>query len=341
MAPLLDQMHEKVGTSLLARRAVVQAWADAFPEWEPWVFALVERGEVRAVAPLARRRMRGGLQVVSLGDAALDVSPIAACDDESMILLAAELRRALDATRHPWVLRLRRLPADSQLLDTLSGLFATASVIPGARRPETRFADDRDPRCYLTRNTRKADRKALSRARRECGSLDVRWLDRWAQIEPLLPEVVRIHRERDLELRGWTLLDDPEQARFYRQVIESHTEDWRLLIVTIDESVAAYALCLRDGSALRMWDSRVAPAWRRYSPGLIANVEIVRFAAAGSFDVVDWGCGDQRYKTSMATDVVPTADFIAWSSRLCRTVLAGRRTVRTRLGARASRSTTP
>jgi CelD/BcsL family acetyltransferase involved in cellulose biosynthesis len=327
LGPLLDEMHEKVGAPLLARRGLAQAWADAFTDWEPWVFALVDGGDVRAIAPLARRRMLGGTQVVSLGYDSLDLSPISACDDESMIALAAELRRALDATRRPWALRLRRLPADSPFLSGVSGLFPTSTVTPGSGRPVTRFEDGRDARSYLTRNTRNAYAKAQNRICRERGGVDVRWVDGWSDIEPFMPEVVRIHRDRDLELRGWSLLDDADQARFYRGALESHTEDWRLLVVTIDDSVAAYALCLQDGSVLRVWDNRVAPEWRRYSAGLIANVEVVRFAAEAAFDAVDWGCGEQRYKASMATDVVPSADFVAWSSRLCRAVLKSRRAV--------------
>ena len=82
---------------------------------------------------------------------------------------------------------------------------------------------------------------------------------------------------------------------------------------------------------LRVWDNRVAPEWRRYRAGVIANVEVVRFAAAAGFDAVDWGCGEQRYKASMATGVVPSADFSAWSSRLCRAVLKSRPAVIDRL----------
>ena len=327
LGPLLDQMYEKVGAPLLARRGLLQAWANAFTDWEPWVFALVDGGDVRSVAPLARRSVLGGVQVVSLGYDALDFSPLAACDDESMIVLAAELRRAFDATRRPWTLQLRRLPADSPFLGAANGLFPASTVTSGGRRPETRFADDRDARSYLTHNTRSALAKARNRIGRERGGFDLCWLDGWSDIELLLPEVVRIHRDRDLELRDWSGLDDAEQARFYRAALESQTENWRLLVVTIEDCVAAYALCLQDGSVLRVWDNRVAPEWRRYSAGLIANVEVVRFAAAAGFDAVDWGCGEQRYKASMATDVVPSADFSAWSSRLCRAVLKSRRAV--------------
>ena len=53
--------------------------------------------------------------------------------------------------------------------------------------------------------------KARNRADRERGGVDVRWLDRWVDIEPMLPEIVRIQTERDLELRGWTYFDNPVQ----------------------------------------------------------------------------------------------------------------------------------
>jgi CelD/BcsL family acetyltransferase involved in cellulose biosynthesis len=189
-----------------------------------------------------------------------------------------------------------------------------------------RFADDRPPKRWLTRNTRGALAKARNRISREGHDLEVGWVEPWARINDVLPELVMVHRARDLDLRGVTLLDDPQEARFYHEVIQRYAGHWRLLTVRIDQSLAGYALCLKDGSSLRVWDNRVAPRWRRYSAGLIANAEIVlRAAADGSVAVVDWGCGEQRYKTSLSSEVIGAEVLIAWSSPLLRAALAGRK----------------
>jgi hypothetical protein len=94
----LDCVHDKADVSLLARRRWLQAWADGFSGWEPWVLAAVADDEVRAVAPLARRRARWGVEVVSLGDGALAESPVAACDDGAVAGLVDGLVDALHAS---------------------------------------------------------------------------------------------------------------------------------------------------------------------------------------------------------------------------------------------------
>jgi CelD/BcsL family acetyltransferase involved in cellulose biosynthesis len=231
------------------------------------------------------------------------------------------------------MLRLRQLPVGSTLAAALARQLGTTVTFPGSPRPVLRFADERPAKSWLTRNTSGSLAKARNRVSREGHRLEVGWVESWERIEDLLPELVMIHRARDLELRGATLLDDPQEARFYHQVIQRHAGDWRLLTVRIDESLAAYALCLKDGFALRVWDNRVAPGWRRYSAGLIANAEVVlRAASDESVGFVDWGCGEQRYKTSLSRDVSDAQVFIAWSSPILRAALA----LRSRLHRRRS-----
>jgi GNAT acetyltransferase-like protein len=323
-AEWLDHMHDKAGVPLLSRRRSLQSWVDAFPAWEPWLLALVEDGEVRAVAPLARRRTRWGVEVVSVGDSAVYESPVA-CDGAAVADLAAGVVDALHALGRPWTLRLPQLPTLSKISAALVAQLPTTAVFAGGPRPVLRFDDDRLPDRWLTRNTRGALAKARNRLSREGRHLEVGWAESWARIENTLPELVMVHRARDLELRGVTLLDDPHEARFYHEVIQGHAGYWRLLTVRIDQSLAGYALCLKDGSTLRIWDNRVAPRWRRYSAGLIANAEIVlRAAADGSVTVVDWGSGVQRYKISLSNEVISTEVLVAWSSSVLRAALAGR-----------------
>jgi CelD/BcsL family acetyltransferase involved in cellulose biosynthesis len=324
-AEWLDRVHDVASFSLLSRRRWLQSWVDAFPGWEPWVLATVEDSEVRAVAPLARRRVRWGMEVVTIGDEALAESPLAACDDAAAVDLAVGLCDALHALRCPWILRLRQLPVGSALGAALNEQLPTTAVLPGVSRPVLRFADDRPPRHWLSRNTRRALAKARNRIRREGHHVDVGWVEPWSRIEEVLPELIEVHRARDLQLRGMSLLDEAQEASFYHRVIRSHAGNWRLLTVRIDESLAAYALCLQDGVTLRVWDNRVSPSWQRYSAGLIANAEVVlRAAGDNSTAAIDWGCGEQRYKLSLSNEVLDASTLIAWSSPALRAALACR-----------------
>jgi CelD/BcsL family acetyltransferase involved in cellulose biosynthesis len=333
----LDRVHARSGASLLARRQWLESWAEAFPDWEPWVLAVVDQGDPRAVAPLARRRVGSGVQVVSVGHDALAESPLAVSDAGAAEELAAGIVSALRSLGRPWTLCLQQLPLGSPLAASLGAQLSTSKAFAGVPRPVLRFADDRPARRWLSRNTANALAKAQNRIRRDAHRLEVGWVQSWDEIERWLPDLVAVHRARDIELRGATLLDDIREASFYHRVITRHTGHWRLLAVRIDEALAGYALCLQDGRTLRVWDNRVAPGWRHYSAGLIANAELVLHAAAdASIGEVDWGCGEQRYKLSLSNEVIDAQVLRGWSSPVLRAALAGRnrldrrRTARTR-----------
>ncbi len=317
-APWIDHLNAQADLSLLAGRRWLEAWVHAFRDWEPWTLTLLADDQPLAVAPLARRRARSGFDVVCIGDGQLSESPLIARDEDAVTGLVTSIAHALDNLGAPWALRLPQLPAGSPLARALQATLEPSRVVSGSPRPELAVAG-RAPEQLLTANTRAAVAKARNRARREGRRLDLDWIVDWGAIRALVPEMVAIHRARDLELRGVTLLDDPAEADFYHQVLDRHSGSWRVFTVRIDGALAGYAICLMDGETLRVWDNRVAPQWRRYSAGLIANAELVLHAGADpAVRVLDWGCGAQRYKTSMSDRTVPSVSVVAWSSSLLR-----------------------
>lgn len=315
----IEQVHHELGVSLLAGRRWLDSWIRAFPRWEPWVLTLLADDEPLAVAPLARRVGRAGFEVASIGAGQLNESPVVARDELGVAGLAASIAHALDGLGAPWSLRLPQLPTGSPLTSALQEHLAPTVVEAGSPRPVMRLDGGQPPARMLTANTRSALAKARNRVEREGHVLRFEWVREWGRIRELLPEMMAIHRARDLELRGTSLLDDPEEADFYQQVLVRHAELWSVLVVRIDEALAGYAICLVDRRTLRVWDNRVSPDWRRYSAGLIANAEVVVSAAGDpAVDEVDWGCGVQRYKASMSSQVVETETLRAWSSAVLR-----------------------
>jgi len=318
-ADWMELVHGELGVSLLAGRRWLESWARAFPGWEQWVLTLLCDDVPLAVAPLARRRGRAGFDVVSIGAGQLNESPVVARDELGVVGLAASIAHALDSLHAPWSLRLPQLTTGSPLAAGLRRHLAPAILEPGSPRPVMRLERSQVPARMLTANTRSALAKARNRVEREGLRLRLEWVEEWSRVRDLLPEIIAIHRARDLELRGRSLLDDPEEMDFYQQVLVRHAEQWRVLAVRIDEALAGYAICLADRRTLRVWDNRVSPDWRRYSAGLIANTEVVMSAVgSAAFDEVDWGCGVQRYKTSMSNHVVHAETLYAWSSNRLR-----------------------
>src|SRR5205085_2547397 len=120
-------------------------------------------------------------------------------------------------------------------------------------------------------------------------TLDLSW-HRGAAVTALLPELVQVHRERDLQLRGRSLLDVPLERRFYETVVRGHADHFELLTVRLGGDLAAYDLCLRDGARLFVYDNRMRPRFSSFAPGLLANTETVRRAVTDpTIDFIDWG----------------------------------------------------
>jgi CelD/BcsL family acetyltransferase involved in cellulose biosynthesis len=330
-AAWVDHVHAEMGVSLLAGRRWLESWTGSFSGWQPWVLTLLADDEPLAVAPLARRRGRAGFEVVSIGEGQVNESPVVARDELGVAGLATSIAHALESLGSPWSLRLPQLPAGSPLTAALQACLAPSIVDAGSPRPVMHLEGGPPPGRALTPNTRAALAKARNRIQREGHRLHTEWVDEWSQIRRLLPEIVVIHRARDLELRGETLLDDPEEVDFDQRVLVGHADLWRVLVVRLDDALAGYAICLVDGPTLRVWDNRVSPDWRRYSAGLIANAEVVVSAGGDpAIDTLDWGCGMQRYKMSMSNDVVQAETLRAWSSAAIR----ARRSLTRRLHAR-------
>jgi CelD/BcsL family acetyltransferase involved in cellulose biosynthesis len=330
-AEWVERVHGELEVSLLAGRRWLESWTRAFPRWEPWVLTLLDEDEPLAVAPLTRRRGRSGFEVVSIGADQLNESPVVARDELGTAGLAASIARALESLDAPWSLRLPQLPSGSPLTAALQEYLGPSIVDAGSPRPVMHLDRSQPAARMLTANTRSALAKARNRIARDRHRLALEWVEDWGRIRELLPEIMAVHRARDLELRGMSLLDDPEELDFYQQVLVRHAERWRVLVVRIDGALAGYAICLADERILRVWDNRVSPDWRRYSAGLIANAEVLTSAGGDpAFDEVDWGCGMQRYKGSMSNEVVTAETLRAWSSG----VLRARRSLTRRLHAR-------
>lgn len=137
-----------------------------------------------------------------------------------------------------------------------------------------------------------------------------------------------MHRARDVQLRGVSLLDDRWEGNYYDTLLRRHLDKLDLLEIRLEGELAAYLLWIRNGRTRLVFDNRVAPRWTDYSAGVIANNVALRAAAEDpSIRVLDWGSGVQRYKLQSANKVVAHERLLAWSSSATRRALAARRTL--------------
>lgn len=313
--PAFDLLCDRTGVPVTSRRLWLQTWADCYAPWTPWL-VLVWRGrELAAAAPLARRRRVGLLHVVGLGNGPSDDLRLPALDSEAARTLADAVHDALNR-QAPWLLRLEQIPPDDPVVAALRARLPLDRLEPGEGMPRVRIVD-RDPTAYLSKNTKKALAKIRNRLQRSGLEPETRWTSDVEQIRAVLPELQAVHRARDEQLGRRSDHDDARAARFHEQVIVRHAArgEVELLTLRLAGELAAYVCAFADGAALRSWDNRLAPAWSDFSAGRLANTEALRHAVTSSrYDELDWMQGEEPYKLQSATEIVPTANLVAWSS---------------------------
>jgi hypothetical protein len=279
-----------------------------------------------AVAPLAVRRRLAVLEVVAIGHPNLDRCPVAYRNADDAVALADAVAERLRVHQDPWRLALHQLADGCPFAARLVRRLPASRTLPGGLRPVVSLTGARDPRSVLSRNLRQAESKARNRIARAGFEVVERWLEGRELTPAQVAEVVEVHRARDLQLRGQSLLERPEELAFYRALLRNHAELLQMLELRLGNELAAYVLWIRNGRTRVVLDNRVAPAWTQFSAGLIANNGALRAAAADhSIDVLDWGAGVQRYKLQSANRVIPSEHLYGWSSRGVRGALAAGR----------------
>jgi hypothetical protein len=201
-------------------------------------------------------------------------------------------------------------------------------ISDGTNRPIVILAGPRDPREFMSSNLRGAEAKARNRIARAGHRLEERWIIEPAQIAKRVPEIRCVHRARDLQLRGSSLLDDEAEGAFWDALVRRHLDQLDLLELRLDGDLAAYLLWIRNGRVRNVLDNRVSPRSTAFSCGLIVNNVALRVAAADpAVQILDWGAGVQRYKLQSANKVIPHEQLVAWSSGTVRHAGAVRRVV--------------
>jgi len=322
---IVDRFHDDVTANISARRPWMLAWRESHSDWEPRTLGLFgDDGELRAIAPLVRRRQAGLLQIRCLGHTGLDHCPVLGRTAEDAVDLADAVAGWLDRLRWPWKLNLPQLPAGSVFAARLIQRLAVATSAAGVDRPVVILGAEPDRDSHVSRNQRQAEVKARNRASHAGLSLQQAWITDPSTIADRMTEVRAVHRARDLQLRGTSGLDDPDEGRFYDALVRRHLDRMELLEIRLDGDLAAFVLWIRQDGVRLVFDNRVAAGWTNYSAGLIANNEALRTAVADPGVVcLDWGAGVQRYKLSSCNKVFPHEQLTAWSSRTVRLWLGG------------------
>ena len=312
-AAALDDLHAATRAPIAVRTPWTTAWERALGDRAAWVVGVGDTARLEAAVVLDRRRGRVVTDVVMLGDDSVDAATLPARAGAAQAL-ATTIAQALGQLHGPWRLRLAQVDPTDEVLEALIPMLPSARVEPGQACPSVRL-DDRPADAYASRNFRKEVAGALRRLDREGIAHAVEVTT--APDAALLDELEAVRRDRDHDLDRVSDLDDPTYARWWRDVVTTLAGQGAVEVAVLrcDGQVAAYDLGILDGAVYRLWDGRIAPAWRRHAPGQILDLLLLqRVAAAGRWERLDLGRGETRYKGRLADEALPQVTLRAWSA---------------------------
>ncbi|MDP8991947.1 MAG: GNAT family N-acetyltransferase [Actinomycetota bacterium] len=318
LGPGLDALHAATGVPVTARRAWLESWADCYRAWEPWCIAVTAGdGDLAGAAVLARRRLGPLVDVVGLGHGPSDSAALPARDEAAARALARAVVAHLRSLRPAWRLRVEQLPEGDAVATAIARDLPHAAIVRGDGCPRIHVDEGSRPDDYLSDKVRRDERRAVNRLMREGLGHRVEHLRRPEEVLAALPELVRVHRQRDRALSRKSDLDVAESLCFYRRVVARHAEhgEVQLSLLRIDGELAAYDLTFLDGAAYRFWDGRIDTRWGRFSPGhLLCSAVLKRAAEDRRVAELDWMRGEETYKLRIAATVAPHQHLHAWSS---------------------------
>jgi CelD/BcsL family acetyltransferase involved in cellulose biosynthesis len=330
----LDALLRSADAPAAARWGPLVTWMRHHRRMTPWAVLARRNGEVVAAALLVRVRRGAAYRFETMGEAHLP-SWIPARDPDSAAELASALSRELAAIRRPWVMHLRALETTDPVAAEIVKRLRVVRSEQEFCSPRLEFVQGEPLNSYLSRNTRSAAAKARNRIKRANLVCEMGWTRDLAAIDSAIPEIADLYQKRNVQRnQSVGLLEDARYRSFFTDMMHTYAADGlvRLLTLRLEGQLASYALCLEGGGLLFVYSNRTSADWLEFSPGRIANAEVVRTAYEDpQIRAVDWGSGIERYKISSDAALHPYEVVNAWSSKTARyawTHLHGRRSLR-------------
>ena len=302
----IGALHAELDVPVNARLRWLQVWSSLEPSWTPWGVLVRERHSSRltAAALLARRRTTDGHEIVAMGYGPFGTTRLAAADLFSADVLARAIADHLATLQEPWTLTLDNLDEDDLAGQLLIALLPNARGTPVASVPLVDLTDFRHGVDPYTQNMRRQLRKADNRLATDGLRAELQFARTEPEIRLLLPQLARIHIERDHAAGRASDLDDPRVRALWHQLILDHTVGDQIEIATlgINETIVAYVVGISDGRTYRVFDGHFDTTWGRYSPGrLIEHAVLHQLIAEDRYDSVDWMKGVAPDKILLAT----------------------------------------
>lgn len=312
----LDDLHAQCGVGITGRREWLRVWAMTHSD-RPVAIIVRRTGStaIEGAALLATTSRFGVLHVHVLGHGLSDHVRFPCTTDEAAETLADALATWLTSQGCRWRMHLEHLDPADPVWARLAARLRYTRFSEGPVSLWTTIGPDRS-----ARRSNRHYRNAVNRLAQRGLSQEVVLLEDAPSIESSLADIERVRRRRDSETGVLAELDR-SSSDFWHEVTAALADTGQLFAALLrigdgaTNDLAAYAVCMWDGSTVRFWDGRINPSYANYSPGLLLHQQLLdRVMHDQSITAIDWGRGDAPYKRRFTNDVQPSLDFRAWSS---------------------------
>jgi Acetyltransferase (GNAT) domain len=320
LSGLFDQVFSSIEAPLTGRFPGLKIWMENHLDVEPWGILVKRDGNVVAAAILTRYRRHGFWRIGKPGGKC-DPVHFGAIDADAASRLAQAICDAVQNFGGPWIMEISDLPYPDPVVIQIQAICKSSLSIQDHQVACLIFKPDTTLNSYLSSNTRSAIAKASNRIKRDNIQMVKQWTRDKSQIQSLLPQLIAVYRSRDYQKYGHCLLDNPNSENFFEQFVTEHANLGLIDLLTIHfgKELAAFGVCLLENGLCKVLVNRASPDWLQYSPGTIANAEIVKhaFEDPNSFGV-NWDGPLSRYKLSGDVTLLHRQTLYAWSSDIVR-----------------------
>ena len=318
----IDRLAADVGAPLYARSLWMRTTLAATPADRTIVVPLWDRPSIR-LSGLVIVAVRADGTIHNLGPR---VPFCLARSPEVAHRAVSVLAQLTSRPAHPGA-TLDIEPSD-QVAEVIPAYFPGSVIEPGHQVPALRL----EPGATLSDLIGSGMVSQVGRARRRAAADGLRLrceLVTGSAIGPLLSGIAELHRARDHSRGVASDIDGLRAYRAWRETIQLTAATGQAVgfLLRLNEELAAYAIAFLDGGVLRVFDGRSSPRWSRYSPGRVAEAQLIQWAIdTGTVTLIDWMSPDhpealigwncvQRYDRHRLPVPVPLAGSaaVSWS----------------------------
>ncbi len=311
-----DLLADRCDATATAGGAWLTATVSMARGQNPWAVVVRDSDDVLRACIVVLEADDAGVALVTLAGSAMGFrSSILADSASAAALLGHSFAEMLQARDRDIRVELGPVDDETPWLEDFVATAAGAEAVPTDPIPSVRRLGGSDLHEYLGSSMLRTLRKAANRAATDHKQVFVRITGDGDEILNLLPELERVHRERDHTQGRRSDLDDVVGRAIWRaRLVALAAEDiLELATLHIDGDLAAHVLAIVEPPGYRVLEGNLATRWARYAPGRVLEAAVLRRALEEpSIDFLDWMSSVASSALLVANDAQPVSVLRAY-----------------------------